>query len=63
MKMINKRRLHRVNKNKMLFGVCSGLSEYFDVDVTLIRIIWIIFFFTGAGFLAYLLCALVMPGE
>ena len=63
MKKINKKRLHRVNANKMLFGVCSGLSEYFDVDVSLIRIILIIFFFTGAGFLAYLLCALVMPGE
>jgi len=56
-------RLHRSKKNKVLFGVCGGLSEYLRIDVTLIRIICILAFFTGAGFFLYLAAALIMPED
>jgi len=56
-------RLHRSRKNKVLFGVCGGLSEYLRIDVTLIRIICILAFFTGAGFFLYLAAALIMPED
>lgn len=49
--------------NKVLAGVCGGIAEYFNVDPTLIRIIWIIVllstFFTMA--VLYIVCWAVMP--
>lgn len=56
-------RLHRSKKNKVLFGVCGGLSEYLRIDVTLIRIICILAVFTGAGFVLYIAAALIMPED
>lgn len=48
--------------NKKLCGVCGGLSEYFGIDATVIRLIWILLvIFGGTGILAYLILALVMP--
>ena len=39
-----------------------GLAEYFDIDPTLVRVLWVIAFFCGTfGFWAYLICALIMP--
>lgn len=56
------KRLTRSKKDKKIFGVCGGIAEYFEIDSTLIRIIWIISsLIFGFGFIAYLLCALVMP--
>ena len=59
----NKKRLYRVEGNEAkLFGVCGGLAEYFDVDPTIIRVIWAVLAFAyGTGVLAYLICALCMP--
>jgi phage shock protein PspC (stress-responsive transcriptional regulator) len=51
-----------VKGDKKLFGVCSGLANYFDLDPTIMRIIFIIaFLFFGTGLLLYLILALVMP--
>ncbi len=45
-----------------IFGVCGGLGEYFDIDPTIIRIIFLIALVTfGTGLLLYLILALVMP--
>ena len=59
------KRLTRSKKDKKIFGVCGGIAEYFEIDSTLVRIIWIISSFICGfgwlGFIAYLLCALVMP--
>ena len=58
-----KKRLYRTeNGDAKLFGVCGGIAEYFDVDPTIVRVIWIIAMFAvGTGLLAYLICALCMP--
>lgn len=51
-----------VKGEKKLFGVCSGLANYFDLDPTIMRIIFIVaFLFFGTGLLLYLILALVMP--
>lgn len=51
-----------VKGDKKLFGVCSGLANYFDLDPTVMRIIFIVgFLFFGTGLLLYLILALVMP--
>jgi phage shock protein C len=58
-----KKRLYRLDGgDAKLFGVCGGIAEYFDVDPTIIRVIWAILIFAyGTGLLAYLVCALCMP--
>lgn len=45
-----------------IFGVCGGLGEYFDIDPTIIRIVFLVALVTfGTGLLLYLVLALVMP--
>ena len=59
--MMKGKRLYKSRTNRTLCGVCGGIGEYFDIDPTLIRILWIIFTLAGgAGILAYIICALVM---
>lgn len=58
------KKLYRVRKGKILAGVCMGLSKYFDIDVTIVRLIVLLLtFFVGGGLLAYIICALVIPME
>lgn len=48
--------------DKKIFGVCGGLGEYFDIDPTIVRIIFLVALIVfGSGFLLYLILALVMP--
>lgn len=57
-----KKKLYRVEEGKKICGVCAGLALYFDVDATLVRIIWLILVFCfGTGILLYFLIALIMP--
>ena len=59
--MAEQKKLYRSN-DKKLCGVCGGLAEYFDMDPTIMRILWVIFALAGGcGILAYLICALIMP--
>lgn len=57
------KRLYRSRDERMIAGVCGGLGKYLSVDPTIIRILFIIFAFTGGGFLAYLIMLLVVPEE
>ena len=53
-----------VKKEKKIFGVCSGLGDYFDVDPTIVRIVFIagVLLF-GTGLLLYIIMAIVMPDD
>lgn len=54
--------LARSNSNKVIAGVCGGLAEYFRVDVTLVRLVWIATVFAGgAGIIMYILALIIMP--
>lgn len=56
------RRMYRDDESRILGGVCSGLAYYLNVDVVLIRVIFILIFFgMGAGLLAYLILWVVVP--
>lgn len=58
------RRLVRSIRGKSIAGVCAGFADYLDVDVTLMRIVWLCTaIFTGIGFVAYLVCWIVMPPD
>ena len=55
------KKLYRNTSNKMIAGVCSGLAEYIGIDPTVVRLIWALIALTGAGILAYLVAALIIP--
>ena len=53
-----------VKKNKKIFGVCGGLGDYFGIDPTIVRILFVAaVILYGSGFLLYVILALVMPEE
>lgn len=57
-----KKRLYKVQKDKKLCGVCAGIAEYFDIDPTIVRLLWIFLVFcVGTGILAYVVAAIIMP--
>ena len=56
-----RKRLFRDPDNKMLGGVCSGLAAYFDIDITLCRVLFLIALFSGFGFLAYIILWIAVP--
>jgi len=56
-----KKRLYK-SSNKKICGVCAGIADYFDIDVSLVRLGWILFTaLGGSGIIAYIVAALVMP--
>ncbi|MFT6815442.1 MAG: phage shock protein C [Sphingobacteriales bacterium] len=49
-------------KNKVIFGVASGLAEHFDIDIVLVRVLFACsLLFAGTGLVIYLILALVLP--
>ena len=59
-----KKRLYRSTREKMLFGVCGGVAEYFETDPTIIRLAWVVFsLLGGSGVLAYIIAAIIMPAD
>ena len=58
------KRIYKNREKKMLCGVCAGLAEYFDIDPTLVRVLWaVISLGYGIGLLAYIICAIVFPDK
>jgi phage shock protein C len=56
------KKLQRDEHNKMIAGVCAGLAEYLSVDITIIRIAFLLaLIFHGGGFLAYIIFWIAMP--
>lgn len=57
-------RLRRVKRGKKIAGVCAGFAAYLNLDVTLVRIAWLVIALTaGVGFIAYLVAWIAMPVE
>lgn len=57
-----KKKLYRSKTNRKLFGVCGGVAEYFDIDPTIVRVIWaLLAFFYGTSILLYFVMAFVVP--
>jgi len=53
-----------VKGEKKIFGVCSGLANYFDIDPTIMRILFLAaFLFLGTGLVLYLILFVVMPDK
>ena len=57
-------RLHKSSTNRVIAGVCGGLGEYFGVDATIVRLLFVLLaIFHGIGVLAYIVLWIVMPRE
>ncbi len=57
-----KKRLYRSKNDCIIAGVCGGLGEYFDIDPTFIRLLWVLFILTGgSGILAYFIAWIIIP--
>ncbi len=60
------KKLYRSKENRMLCGVCGGIAEYFNVDPTVIRLVWALFsVFTAifGGIIAYIIACIIIPEE
>ena len=57
------KKLYRSSTNKTIAGVCGGIAQYLNIDPTIVRVIWALVCLSGAGLLAYLICALIIPEE
>ena len=62
-KNLRGKRLFRSKKNRMIAGVCAGIGNYFSIDPTVIRLLWVLltFFSFGAGVLAYIIAWVIIP--
>jgi phage shock protein C len=56
------RKLYRSQSQRMLAGVCGGLAEYFNIDATVMRVLFLILaVFGGSGLVLYLVMWIVVP--
>lgn len=56
------KRLMRSSRDKKIGGVCAGLADYFDLDATIVRVVWLLaIFFAGTGLLVYIILWIVLP--
>lgn len=56
-----KKKLYRSSQDKMIFGVCGGIAEYFDVDSTVVRLITVVLLLFQVSILLYFLAAIIIP--
>ncbi|MDY3120491.1 PspC domain-containing protein [Porphyromonas somerae] len=58
------KKLYRSNNDRMVGGVCGGIAEYFNIDSSLVRLLWVLFsLMVGSGLLAYIICLIVIPSK
>lgn len=58
------KRLCRSDNQRLLCGVCGGIAEYFNIDATIVRLVWVALSFMGfSGVIAYIVAAIIMPSR
>ena len=58
------KKLKKSDENRMICGVCAGIAEYFEIDVNVVRLIWVIASLVSGlfvGVAAYLISAVLIP--
>ena len=54
-------KLYKSN-NRMICGVCAGIADYFNIDPSIVRVLWaVLALAAGTGVLAYIACAIILP--
>lgn len=61
--MSSVKRLYRSSKDRMLGGVCAGIADYFSVDPTIVRLLWVFITLAswGAGLILYIIAWVIIP--
>lgn len=60
--MDERKRLYKSRNNKMICGVCAGIADYFNIDPSIVRVLWaVLALAAGSGVLAYIACAIILP--
>ena len=60
--MDERKRLYKSRNNKMICGVCAGIADYFNIDPSIVRVLWaVLALAAGTGVLAYNACAIILP--
>ena len=60
--MDERKRLYKSRNNKMICGVCAGIADYFNIDPSIVRVLWaVLVLAAGTGVLAYIACAIILP--
>ncbi len=58
------KKLYRSVNDKKIAGVCGGFGEYFDIDSTIIRLVWVaLVLAVGSGIIAYILAWIIVPEQ
>lgn len=60
------KKLYRSRTKRTLSGVCGGLEDYFNIDVTIIRLAWVLITFASGvfpGIVAYVIAVFIIPEE
>ena len=56
------RRLYKSRHHRMIDGICGGIAEYFEVDPTIVRVLWVLItLLGGSGFVLYIAAMIIMP--
>ena len=56
------KRLTKSSYDRKLCGVCGGIADYFNIDPTIVRLLWVILVLcAGTGILAYIIASIIMP--
>ena len=57
------KKLYRSYSNRMICGVCGGIGEFFHIDPTIVRLVWVLLSIPGPGIIAYILASIIIPTE
>ena len=57
------KRLYKSRTNRVLCGVCGGIGEYFGIDPTIVRLLFVLLGCTSTGLILYIIAAIIMPEE
>ncbi|HIS30383.1 MAG TPA: PspC domain-containing protein [Candidatus Limivivens intestinipullorum] len=58
------KKLYKSDTNRMICGVCGGVGEYFNIDPTIVRLLFVFFGLTAAaGIIAYIIAAIIIPSR
>ena len=55
------KKLYRDKTDSKIAGVCSGIGDYFEIDPVIIRLIFLLGFFLGGGFIVYIIGWIIIP--
>ncbi len=61
---MNEKKLYKSQTNRVICGVCAGVAEYFNVDVTVVRVVWALATLAGlSGIIGYIIAAILIPEQ